>query len=123
MTWGNWQNWRHRPPPATTAASLDRGLQPERTTLSWGRTSLAMVSVSAIFLRWAPHYGLQILVLPALTLVCALLITSTHNSRTNESVQGIHSDALDVRPGEQLALMGLLMGIGAAGLVLVLLAP
>lgn len=115
-------SWRHRP-PARTAAGLDRGLQPERTTLSWGRTSLAMVSVSAIFLRWTPHYGLLLLALPVLTLICALLITATHNRRTNHSVQGIQADALDVRPGEQIALMTLLLGIGAAGLVLVLLAP
>lgn len=116
--------WRPRPPVrAGTAADLDRGLQPERTTLGWSRTSLALVTVSAIFLRWTPHYGLMILVLPAATLVCALAISATHNHRTNHSVRGIHSDALDVRPGELLALVALLIGIGGAGLVLVLLAP
>ena len=116
--------WRPRPPArATTAADLDRGLQPERTTLSWGRTSLAMVTVSAIFLRWAPHYGLTILALPMLTLICALAITATHNHRTNENVAGIRANALEVRPGELLALVALLIGVGAAGLVLVLLAP
>ncbi|WP_238146642.1 DUF202 domain-containing protein [Ornithinimicrobium murale] len=116
--------WRPRPPVrATTAADLDRGLQPERTTLSWGRTSMAMVSVSAIFLRWTPHYGLMILALPALTLVCALAITATHNHRTNDSVRGIHSEALEVRPGELLALVALLIAVGGAGLTLVLLAP
>lgn len=116
--------WRARArSSATTAADLDRGLQPERTTLSWSRTSLAMVTVSAIFLRWTPHYGLMILALPALTLICALTITSTHNRRTNVSVAGIRDNALQVRPGELLALVALLIGVGGAGLVLVLLAP
>ncbi|WP_256837806.1 DUF202 domain-containing protein [Ornithinimicrobium faecis] len=116
--------WRPRPQPrATTAADLDRGLQPERTTLGWSRTSLALVTVSAIFLRWAPHYGLAVLALPALTLVCALAISVTHNRRINTSVRGIHSDALEVRPGELLALVALLLAVGGAGLVLVLLAP
>lgn len=116
--------WPPRPPVrATTAADLDRGLQPERTTLSWGRTSLAMVTVSAIFLRWTPHYGLMILALPVLTLISALAITATHNRRTNQSVRSILSDAHEVRPGELLALVILLIAIGAAGLVLVLLAP
>lgn len=116
--------WRPRSPVRTaTAADLDRGLRPERTTLGWSRTSLALVTVSAIFLRWAPHYGLMILVLPAVTLVCALTISATHNHRTNQGVRGLHSDALDVRPGELLALVALLIGVGGAGLVLVLLAP
>lgn len=116
--------WRRRPPArAATAADLDRGLQPERTTLSWSRTGLALVTVSAIFLRWVPHYGLGMLLLPAATLVGALAITATHHRRTNHSVRGIHAEALEVRPGVLLAMVALLFGVGGAGLVLVLLAP
>lgn len=35
----------------------DPGLQPERTVLAWGRTTLTLVTASAIFLRWIPEHG------------------------------------------------------------------
>lgn len=102
---------------------MDRGLQPERTTLSWSRTGLALVTVSAVFLRWVPHYGTAMTLLPLVTLVCAVLITVTHNRRTYRAVSGIESDTDVVRPVALLALMVVLMSLGAAGIVLVLLAP
>lgn len=106
-----------------TAAAVDRGLQPERTTLSWSRTGLALVTVSAVFLRWVPHYGLGLLLLPLLTLVCALAITMTHNRRTNRAVAGIRAEVDVVEPLALVALVAVLMGLGGAGIGFVLHAP
>lgn len=117
---------RFRRPPVT-AAGLDRGLQPERTTLSWSRTGLALVTVSAVFLRWLPHYGPAMLLLPLITLVCAIVITMTHNRRTHRAVAGIrdepHRRVDVVQPGAFLALVSVLVALGAAGIAFVLVAP
>lgn len=114
---------RRRGRPPVTAAGVDRGLQPERTTLSWSRTGLALVTVSAVFLRWVPHYGLGMLLLPLLTLVCALAITMTHNRRTTRAVAGIRAEAGVVQPAALLALVAVLMGMGFAGIGFVVHAP
>lgn len=108
-----------------TAAGTDPGLQPERTTLSWSRTGLALVTVSAVFLRWLPHYGPAMLLLPLLTLVCAIVITMTHNRRTHRAVAGIRAEPhVDViQPIAFLALVAVLVVLGAAGIGFVLLTP
>lgn len=117
-----WQ-WQARwspPEPAATAAAVDPGLQPERTTLSWSRTGLALVTVSAVFLRWVPHYGLAMLLLPLVTLLCALVIVWTHNRRLNRGVAGIQGEPMTGRPEALLVLVLVLIGLGVAGIVLVL---
>jgi hypothetical protein len=108
--------------PRVTAAGLDGGLQPERTTLSWGRTGLALVTVSAVFLRWLPHYGPAMLLLPLLTLVCAIAITVTHNRRTHRAVAGIRAEhhVEVVQPSALLALVTVLLVLGLAGIGFVL---
>lgn len=35
----------------------DPGLQPERTSLAWQRTSISFVAASLLFLRWATQHG------------------------------------------------------------------
>lgn len=99
---------------------MDGGLQPERTTLSWSRTGLALVTVSAVFLRWLPHYGPAMLLLPLLTLVCAVVITMTHHRRTHRAVAGIQAEDDVVKPAALLALVAVLLGLGAAGIGFVL---
>lgn len=59
----------------------DTGLQPERTILAWGRTMMALVAVSAIFLRWLPHHGLPILALFAVAVSAAAAINLTQRRR------------------------------------------
>lgn len=117
MSWWRAGRWPVRP---ATAAGVDSGLQPERTTLSWSRTGLALVTGSAVFLRWVPHYGLGMLLLPLVTLVCALVIAGTHNRRLNRGVAGIHGEATSGRPEALLGLVWLLIALALAGMWFVL---
>lgn len=73
----------------------DPGLQPERTSLAWGRTMMALVTVSAIFLRWLPSHGLPILLLFAVSSGAALAIYGTQRRRYRASSRGIDEENTD----------------------------
>lgn len=107
------------PAPVGTAAHLDPGLQPERTTLAWSRTALACVIVSAVFLRWLPFYGLPLLWLPMLTALAALGIASTQHRRTRRGVRAIRDESTRIDPWPMLALLALTQALGVAGVVFV----
>lgn len=84
-----------------------------------------MVTVSALFLRWTPHYGLSMLTLPAITLICAIAIVLTHRLRTDRGVRGIGDDepSLGGRPGAPLGLVAVILVLGIVGTIFVLQAP
>lgn len=111
------------PPPTHTAVELDPGLQPERTSLAWSRTWLAMVTVSAVFLRWMPHYGPAMLLVPALTLLAAVSIALTQRYRAHRDVLGIRHELGVADPWPPLLLLLLVLLIGGAGSWFVLHAP
>lgn len=69
----------------------DPGLQPERTSLAWNRTSLALVISGILFLRWVPGHGVLPLVMTALTLIAAAGITASQTRRHRRSVRGIQA--------------------------------
>ncbi|MGB5952597.1 MAG: DUF202 domain-containing protein [Ornithinimicrobium sp.] len=105
-----------------TAAHLDTGLQPERTAMAWSRTALACCIVSAFTIRWLPFYGVNLLLLPGVTLVAAVIIAATQQHRIRLDVAAIRYERLPVTPVPLIALVGLCWVIGAAGLILVALA-
>lgn len=108
-------------PVASTASGFDPGLQPERTTLSWSRTLLAFITVSALCLRWTPQFGLVTLWVPALALVAALAIGATQRGRTVRSVRGIQDEQSVVDWAPKAALVLVMLALAGICLALVLL--
>lgn len=98
----------------------DPGLQPERTTLAWGRTMMALVTVSAIFLRWLPHHGLPILMLFAVSATAAAAIYITQRHRYRTSARGITQESVDADTSAVLWTATVAVALGGLGIAVVL---
>ncbi|NUP59240.1 MAG: DUF202 domain-containing protein [Pseudarthrobacter sp.] len=98
----------------------DPGLQPERTTLAWGRTMLALVTASAFFLRWLPVYGLPILMLFAVSAGAALAIYLTQRSRYRARAQGLAGESVEADISAVLWTAFAGVALGVLGVVVVL---
>jgi hypothetical protein len=63
--------------PADTGAFSppDKGLQSERTSLSFVRTSLSILGVAVACLRWLPPFGSVALIGPAIAAVLIVAVT------------------------------------------------
>lgn len=93
---------------------LDPGLQPERTSLAWSRTALAIVIVASLFLRWAPDHGWFTFLLVFASLVFAIVISATQKIRYRRATHGITAERIQAdiaaiagTTGSVLALSGL----------------
>ena len=98
----------------------DPGLQPERTTLAWGRTMMALVTVSAIFLRWLPRHGFPILLLFGVSAGTAAAIYLTQRRRYSARARGISQERVEADMPAVLwtAFAGLALGALGIGVVL-----
>lgn len=105
---------------STTGTHGDPGLQPERTTLAWGRTMMALVTVSAIFLRWLPNHGLPILLLFAVSTGAAAAIYLTQRRRYSASARGIRQERVDADTSAVLWTAFAGIALGALGIAVVL---
>ena len=103
-----------------TTGHGDPGLQPERTSLAWGRTMLALVTASALFLRWLPQHGLPILLLFAVSSATALAIYLTQRRRYSARSRGLSRERLDADITAVLwtAFAGVVLGGLGIGVVL-----
>lgn len=72
----------------------DAGLQPERTSLAWGRTLLVLWVVACIFLRWMQTRGWLGALLAVLSVFAALYIWMTQRRRYRRSAHAIHTGRL-----------------------------
>ncbi|MFP3460111.1 DUF202 domain-containing protein [Arthrobacter globiformis] len=109
-----------RPNHPPTGMHRDAGLQPERTTLAWGRTMMALVTVSAIFLRWLPHHGFPILALFAVAVAAAAAIYFTQRRRYSTSSQGIAQEKVNADISSVLWTAFAAAAMGAIGIAIVL---
>jgi uncharacterized membrane protein YfcA len=81
---------------------------------------MALVTVSAIFLRWLPHHGLPILALFAIAVAAAAAIYFTQRSRYSTSSQGIFQERVNAEVGAVLwtAFAGIMLGVLGIAVVL-----
>lgn len=97
----------------------DPGLQPERTVMSWGRTTLSLFVVSAVFLRWMPHYGWPILLLVGVAAGGALAIYATQRRRYHVRAHGIAAGRFAADAVAVLSTAGAVFVLGLLALAVV----
>lgn len=101
----------------------DSGLQPERTDLAWGRTTMAMVVAAAVFLRWLPHHGWFVGTLVAAATVTALAINFTQKRRFHRAVRGINRETMPPNIGSTAAVAASVVVLAVLGIYTVLFLP
>lgn len=77
----------------TTPATRSRGLQHERTALSWRRTALSAMAIAALFLHLAAERGWGVATVPALFASCMMLVMAAECYRRG---RGLHDGHLAV---------------------------
>lgn len=98
----------------------DPGLQPERTSMSWGRTSLAYLLVAAVTLRWAPYYGAVVAVISGGLMLVAVGIYGTQHRRYRRAARGVAAESLGDSAVAVVALTVSTVLLGLVGVVFVL---
>lgn len=98
----------------------DPGLQPERTVMSWGRTTLSLCVAALVFMRWLPHYGAGILAMVVLCLVAAGSIYATQRRRYAMASHGIAAERLRADVVAVLTMSCAVLGLGIIGILVVL---
>lgn len=87
--------------------------------MSWGRTTLSLFVVSAVFLRWTPHYGLSILLLVVLAAGGALAIYATQRRRYRIRAEGIARGRIEADAAAVFWTAGAVMLLGVLALAVV----
>lgn len=100
----------------------DPGLQPERTSLAWDRTLLALVVAAALLLRWLPHHGLAAVLPLAAAAVLALGIWLRQGLRYRRGARSVALESSAPDPLEILAISAAVVVLGALSLLTILLA-
>lgn len=81
---------------------------------------MALVTVSAIFLRWLPHHGFPILTLFAVAVAAAAAIYLTQRRRYNTSSHGISQEKVDAEIPAVLWTASAGVLLGGLGILVVL---
>jgi uncharacterized membrane protein YidH (DUF202 family) len=101
----------------------DAGLQPERTDLAWGRTTMAMVVAAAVFLRWMPHHGWFVGTLVAAAVITAVAINLTRKRRFGRAVHGITEESMAPDAASTAAVAASVVVLALLGTYTVLFLP
>lgn len=92
----------------------DEGLARERSDLSWGRTLLAVMTVTGLLLRWLPLYGGEVIVPVVVGIGAGLGLVRLRHGRRAEVYAG-DGNAVE----EVVALTALVLLVGLSALVLI----
>jgi hypothetical protein len=112
---------RHLPGSPTQGPTHgDPGLQPERTTMAWGRTVLAFITAAAICLRWVSHHGVFVLLLFAVAVSAGAAIYLTQRARYTRSSSGIATEQVAADVLGVLGLAAAAIALGVLGMYAVL---
>ena len=101
----------------------DDGLQPERTDLAWGRTTLSMVIAAAVFLRWLPHHGWFAGTLVAAAVVSAATIQVTRKRRFHGAIRGIQQGHMPPDTASTAAVAASVVILALLGIYTVVFLP
>ncbi|WP_028279835.1 DUF202 domain-containing protein [Arthrobacter sp. H5] len=101
----------------------DPGLQPERTSLAWGRTMMAMIVASLLFLRWLPAHGWFTVILVLVALATSLAIYASQRIRYSRGAAGLHTGSGRADVGAVFWTSGAVVALGALGIYTVLFLP
>lgn len=114
---------RRQPEPPPLPLHADPALQPERTSLAWGRTLLTLISVSALFLRWMPYHGAFVGTLLAISLLTAAAIWLTQQRRYLRSASGLETGRIHADVASAMWMGASVCALGALGLYTVIFLP
>ncbi|MGJ4111830.1 DUF202 domain-containing protein [Corynebacterium macclintockiae] len=99
----------------------DLGLQPERTSLSWQRTLLALLVVSAMLFRWIGRYGVVVLPAAGVLVLLAALILLTQRRRYLRFSAGLRAERLTANVGSVVAVTAAVLICGVVAAIFVIL--
>ncbi|WP_323960354.1 DUF202 domain-containing protein [Arthrobacter sp. JZ12] len=106
-----------------SVVTRDPGLQPERTSLAWGRTMTAMVAASLLFLRWVPTHGWFAGILVLTALAAAMGIYVSQRVRYARSVAGVSRGQVKADVFAVLCTSAVVFVLGGLGIYTVLFLP
>lgn len=98
----------------------DPGLQPERTVFAWNRAMVSFLVVSAVFLRWLPHYGIGMILLIAVSSSMALGILLSQRARYRRMALWVKHEKVQADVVAALMTTLALCALGGYALFLVL---
>ncbi|MDR7330548.1 DUF202 domain-containing protein [Corynebacterium guangdongense] len=99
----------------------DPGLQPERTSLAWSRTVLALMVGAATMLRWAHLFPGVIIVLSVILLGLAVVLMATSDRRYRRHASTFGQERAEPKTASVLMLSVCLVVFGASELVMMLI--
>ena len=99
----------------------DLGLQPERTSLAWQRTVLALLVVSAMLFRWIGRYGVIVLPAAAVLVMLATAIFLTQRRRYLRFSAGLRAERLTANVGSVVAVTAAVLICGVVAAIFVIL--
>lgn len=101
----------------------DAGLQPERTTLAWVRTSALAAVVSVLYVRAVPGPLVLVAIIAALCGTPAAVILSTSGRTHIARVRSMKDGSTEMQWKRGLWLCAGMLGLAGSTTVLILLAP